>query len=354
MRAKSPCKQLKHMQKILTNEQNKELSEKHYKNVFLIIVLFCLAIVSLLISLGSGAIPLTFKEIFYALFSGEDTIIKTVIVDFRLPRTLVAVGVSVCLTLAGCILQGVMRNNLASPDIIGVTGGASLAGYVILVALPHLYYLLPIATVIGAFGTTLVIYFLAYSKGVSPMRKILSGVAIGAISGAFIDIIRTFYAERVENVQGFLVGGLSNSTWNECKIIAIVALVGVIISFFISNQMNILMLGDESANSLGLKVEQFRFFLIIVSSIMAGVAVAVAGIIGFVGLIVPHIARLCVGSNYKYFFPASIFMSISLLTLCDSLGRVIALPGEIPVGVLMSCLGAPFFLYLLRVTKGRF
>ncbi len=327
------------------------LSKRHYKNVLIIFILFWVAIFSLLISLGAGAIPINIKEIFQAIFSSEESIHKTVILDFRLPRTLVSLCVAVCLTLSGCILQGIMRNNLASPDIIGVTSGASLAGYIILVALPKLYYLLPFATIVGAFGTTLIIYFMAYSRGVSPMRMILSGVAIGAISGAFIDIIRTFYAERVENVQGFLVGGLSNSTWNEFRMIGLVALGGIIVSLFIANQMNILMLGDESANSLGLKVERFRLFLIVISSIMSGVSVAVAGIIGFVGLIVPHIARLTVGGDYKYFFPASILMSISLLTLCDSLGRVIALPGEIPVGVIMSCLGAPFFLYMLRASK---
>lgn len=332
----------------ILKEGKNGVSKRHYQNIVIIFVLFCLAVFSFVISLCAGAIPIGFNDIVSSLFYNDESVYRTVIFDFRLPRTLVSLCVAICLALSGCILQGIMRNSLASPGIIGVTSGASFAGYLILVVFPNLYYLLPIGSIIGAFGTTLLIYVLAYSRGVSPMRMILSGTAVSALFGAFIDVIRTFFSDKVENVQGFLVGGLSHVTWTEFNMIALVTLASVIVSLLIANQMNILMLGDESANSLGLPVERFRLFLIVISSIMSGVAVAVAGIIGFVGLLVPHISRLLVGSDYKYLFPASIFMSAALMTLCDSLGRVIMHPGEMPVGVIMSFIGAPFFLYLLR------
>ena len=199
----------------------------------------------------------------------------------------------------------------------------------------------------------MLIYALAYQKGVTPVKMILSGMAVSALFGPLSDIIKTAFPDSLARVSGFLVGGLNGAVWSDFFSVLPYALVGGVICLLLPQKMNVLMLGDDVARSLGLRVEGFRLFLIVVSSLLAGAAVSAAGLIAFVGLIVPHIARLFVGSDYKYLFPAASLLGFSLVTLCDTLGRVIMSPGEIPVGIILSLIGAPFFLWLLRTGKER-
>lgn len=317
-----------------------------------LIVLFgAMSVLSALICVGVGTVRFTLPEIFRALFTDDGSTARLLIWHLRFPRVLCGGLVGVCLSLSGCILQGVMRNTMASPSTIGVTGGASFVGYLTLVAFPQLSSLLPVGSILGAFVTTMLIYALAYQKGVSPVKMILSGMAVSALFGAFNDMIKTFFADSLGNASGFLVGGLNGSSWSHFRMILPYALVGIALCFLLPSKMNILMLGDETANSLGLRTEAFRFFLIAVSSLLSGAAIAVAGLISFVGLVVPHIARLIVGSDYKYRFPASAFLGFTLVVVCDTIGRVIMPPGEIPVSIILSFIGAPFFLYLLRTRE---
>ncbi|MDO4800315.1 MAG: iron ABC transporter permease, partial [Bacillota bacterium] len=271
-----------------------------------------------------------------------------VVVGLRLPRTIVAALVGMCLSLSGCILQGVMRNHLASPSTIGVTSGASFVGYLTLVVFPQFYWLLPVGTIVGSFLTTMLIYSLIYTRGVKPLMMVLAGLAVSALFGAFNDVIRVFFDESVRNVQGFLVGGLNGTTWVQLRLILPFAVAGIVFCFFIVSKINILLLGDETAHSLGVDVDRFRLQLIIASSLLAGAAVAVAGLINFVGLIVPHIARLLVGADYRYLLPTSALLSVVFLQLCDTIGRLVIMPAEMPVGIILSFIGAPFFLFLLK------
>ncbi len=328
----------------------KILNHKKNKIIF-IIILGILTILSFIICLSIGTIDFTLFEVIKALFVNDESIARLIIYEIRLPRILAAGLVGICLSLAGCILQGVMRNSLASPSTIGVTSGASFIGYLVLVAFPAFSSLLPIGTIVGAFATTMLIYGLAYQKGVSPVKMILAGLAVSAMFGAFNDIIKTFFSDQLGNASSFLVGGLNGVVWSDLKLILPYAIIGILIVFFIPSKMNILMLGDETANTLGLKTERFRLFLIAISSLLAGSAIAVAGLISFVGLIVPHIARLLVGSNYKYLFPTSIFLGAILLIVCDTIGRVILGMGEVPASIILSFIGAPFFLMLIRKSK---
>ncbi|PWL49418.1 MAG: iron ABC transporter permease [Clostridiales bacterium] len=319
-----------------------------------IIALFgLLSVLSIFICTGIGSVKFSVSEVARALFVDDESTARLLIWNLRFPRVLVGGLVGICLSLSGCILQGVMRNTMASPSTIGVTGGASFIGYLTLVAFPAYAYLLPVGSIVGAFVTTMLIYALAYQKGVSPVKMILSGMAVSALFSAFNDIIKTFFAESLGNASGFLVGGLNGVGWSSFRMILPYAAVGIFICAFLPSRMNILMLGDETANALGLRTELFRFFLIAVSSLLAGAAIAVAGLISFVGLVVPHIARLLVGSDYKYLFPASALLGFTLVTVCDTVGRVILPPGEVPVSIILSFIGAPFFLYLLRTREGK-
>lgn len=312
-----------------------------------IAVLVCLCVVSTLVCVCVGSVSYTVPEVLRALVD-RSAKAWLIVWNVRLPRVLCGGMVGVCLSLAGCILQGVMRNHLASPSTIGVTGGASFVGYLTLVAFPQLSYLLPAASILGSFATTMVIYVLAYEKGVSPVKMILSGMAVSAMFGAFNDIIRTFFSDRLSNATSFMVGSLNGRVWADFTMILPYMLAGIAVCFLLPEKMNILMLGDEMANSLGLRTERFRLLLIAVSSLLSGASVAVAGLISFVGLIVPHIARLIVGSDHKYLFPASIFLGYTLVVVCDTVGRVVLPVGNLSVSIVLSFIGAPFFLYLLR------
>ena len=328
-------------------EVNRTIKRTQGYKLTVIFVLAVLCVVSTLVCVSVGSVSYTIPEVFQALVDPEANA-RLIIWNVRFPRILCGGMVGVCLSLAGCILQGVMRNHLASPSTIGVTSGASFVGYLTLVVFPQYYHVLPVASILGSFATTLIIYMLAYEKGVSPVRMILSGMAVSAMFGAFNDIIRTFFSEELGHASSFMVGSLNGRVWGDFQLILPYMLVGIVICFSLPPKMNILMLGDEMANSLGLRTEQFRLFLIAVSSLLAGASVAVAGLISFVGLIVPHIARLIVGSDYKYLFPASIFFGYSFVIVCDTIGRVILPVGDLSVSIVLSFIGAPFFLYLLR------
>ena len=307
-----------------------------------------LFILSFFISIGNGAVKISPLEIVKAVLFQKDSVHYQVIWNVRLPRTIVAALVGICLSLSGAILQGIMRNPLASPNIIGVSSGGGLMALIILILFPKYYYMVPLGAFTGALMATLFIYGLSWKAGVHPTRLILAGVAVSSLLNAGINGLMTFFPDRVAGVIGFMVGGLSATTWIQVGTILPYALAGMTLVQLLPQKLNILMLGDEVATGLGLNVEKTRFAFIILSSLLAGSAVSVVGLLGFVGLIVPHMTRLFIGSDYKYLFPAAFFLGGAIVMLCDTLSRILFAPMEIPVGIIMSALGAPFFLYLLR------
>ncbi|MDR1093563.1 MAG: iron ABC transporter permease [Clostridiales bacterium] len=333
-------------------KSEKAAKSPYIKKTVFLVVLAATCFFSVVLGVAIGAVKFGFGETLQAIFTDNGRA-RLIVWNLRLPRALTAGLVGVCLSLSGCILQGVMRNNLASPSTVGVTGGAGFVAYVTLVVSPHLAYLLPIGSIVGAFVTTMLIYLLAYQKGVSPVKMILSGLAVSALFAAFNDIIKTLFASSIGNAAGFMVGGLNGVGWSSLLLILPYAAAGIVICAFLPAKMNILMLGDETANTLGLRTERFRLVLIAASSLLAGASIAVAGMISFVGLVVPHIARLLVGSDYRFLFPASTLLGFSFVLLCDTVGRVLIPPGEVPVSIILSFIGAPFFLYLLRTRQKR-
>lgn len=311
-------------------------------------VLAGLCMVSLILSVSFGALRIPAGEVVRALMSAGDGVNRQVIWNVRLPRTLVAGLVGICLSLSGAILQGIMRNPLASPGIIGVSSGAGLAAVIILIVLPDYYYLVTPFAFLGAFAATILIYLLAWKNGIDPMRLILSGVAVSALLGAGINALMILFPDRVHGVVSFMVGGLAARTWKHFHILWPYTLIGTAAAMVMSPKLNVLMLGDEIAVSLGVRVERTRTALIALASLLAASAVSIVGILGFVGLIVPHITRLIIGSDHRYLIPASALSGATLLMACDTVARVVMDPVEIPVGIIMAALGAPFFLYLLR------
>ncbi len=313
-----------------------------------LIIIYLILIISLLIGISLGSLKISVIEVIKAIFFETDGMNHSIIYNVRLPRNIIAVFVGINLALSGATLQGVMNNPLASPGIIGVSSGAGFMAFVIMVLFPDYNYLVPIGAFIGAFLTTILIYLLAWKNGVSPVRLILSGVAVSAFLGAGINILMTFYPERITGGISFMIGGLSTRTWPDLYMIMPYTIIVSILCLMLSNQINLLQLGDEVATGLGLSVEKIRLLFIILSSLLAASAVSVAGLLGFVGLIVPHIARLIIGSDYRFLYPATIGLGGAVLVIADVLARMLFDPIELPVGIIMAVLGAPFFLYLLR------
>jgi len=314
-------------------------------------IIYILFAFVLLIGISMGSLKISVVDVIKAIFFETDTLNHNIIYNVRLPRNLAAAFVGINLALAGVTLQGVMNNPLADPGIIGISSGAGLMAFVIMILFPDYTYLVPIGAFIGAVLTTFLIYTLAWKNGVSPIRLILSGVAVSAFLGAGINILMTFYPERVQGGLSFMIGGLSGKTWPDLILIWPYTLLAGVLCLLLSNQINLLQLGDEVATGLGLSVERIRTIFIILSALLAASAVSVAGLLGFVGLIVPHIARLIIGSDYRYLYPATIGLGGAVLVGCDTVARMMFDPIELPVGIIMAVFGAPFFLYLLREKK---
>ena len=188
----------------------------------------------------------------------------------------------------------------------------------------------------------------AWKGGLNPTRFILSGVALSSVLTAVNNILIIRYPNVLEGLSGFMVGGLSARSWPQVRMVTPYFLAGTVLALLCANKLNVIMMGDEIATSLGVDVDRVRMALIAISSLLAASAVSVAGLISFVGLCVPHIMRLYIGSDYRYLMPASALGGALILTLCDTVGRVILRPSEIPVGIIMALLGAPFFLWMLR------
>ena len=268
--------------------------------------------------------------------------------NIRLPRTIVAALVGINLALSGAILQAIMKNPLADPHIIGISSGAGLLGILVMLTMPAYSYLVTPAAFLGAMGAAMLIYILAWKNGIRPIRIILAGVAVSAFLSAFISALMILYSDRVHSALMWMVGGLSARSWPHVAMLWPYTLVGGILALFAARHLNILQLGDEMARGLGLPVERTRLMLTAVAALLAASAVSVVGLLGFVGLIVPHAARLMIGSDYRCLLPASAILGAATLMYSDTFARMAFAPVELPVGIIMAILGAPFFLFLLR------
>ena len=307
-----------------------------------------LLLIASTVSLMIGPVSFSVSEVWSGIFRADDSLARRIVWELRFPRVLIGMIVGMCLAVSGAILQGVMKNPLADPGIIGVTSGAGLAATVIMIIFPAYIMFLPLAAFLGAFATALVVYSLSWKGGTSPVRIILVGVAINAVIGAVMSALMLLYSDRVQSVLPWLAGGIAGVGWVQFEMIIYYAVVALLLSLYAIRHIRILRLGDEVAKLLGHNVEKSRFFLIVLSTLLAGIAVSVAGLIGFVGLVVPHILRIMIGGDYRYLLPASALGGGLLVVLADTVARSAFDPIELPVGILLAFLGGPFFLYMIQ------
>ncbi|MBR1695037.1 MAG: iron ABC transporter permease [Selenomonas sp.] len=325
-----------------------EFSAGRKRRTLMLLALAAFACLGLLISMVKGSVDIPLMEIAEFLTGAGSSPHGQIIYNIRLPRSIVAALVGINLALSGAILQAVRKNPLADPHIIGISSGAGLLGILVMLAFPGFAYLVTPAAFIGAMGAALLIYILAWKNGIRPIRIILAGVAVSAFLSAGISALLIFYSDRVHSALMWMVGGLSARSWPQVEMLWPYTLICAVLALLAARHLNILQLGDELAKGLGLRVGLTRIMLSALAALLAASAVSVVGLLGFVGLIVPHTARLLVGSDYRVLLPATLLLGAGTVTFCDTIARTIVAPVELPVGIIMAVLGAPFFLYLLR------
>ncbi len=318
-----------------------------FKIAFMLILLF-LVIAAFFMGNIVGTMKISVQQVLSAIGGSRKSVEGMVIWNIRLPRMILGGLVGMNLALAGAILQGVMKNPLADPSIIGISSGAGLFGIFILVILPQYQRFVPIAAFFGAMLAAVIIYSLAWKGGIEPTRIILAGVAVSALFSAGISATLVFFSDRVHGALTFMNGSLSARSWPEVYTVLPYSIVGIAVTLLLSEKMNILVLGDDVARGLGLNVEATRLGFTALAALLAASAVSAVGLLGFVGLIVPHSVRLISGNDHKFLFPSSSLMGAALVMFSDTFARTVFSPTEIPVGIIMAILGVPFFLYLLR------
>jgi len=274
-----------------------------------------------------------------------------IILHVRLPRLVLGMLVGACLAVAGAVMQAFFQNPMAAPSIIGVSAGGAL-GATAAIMLGFEFWLWRLSSVtisafVGALAVTVIVYVLSRRGGRTPVGVLLlTGIAVGAMASAGSSyILITFGQGQMDRVVYWMLGNLANAEWAKVQMIWPCALAGCALVYLYGRDLNVLLLGDEAAYYLGLNVEHVKLVLLALSSLLAAAAVAVAGIIGFVGLIVPHITRLVVGPDHRWLLPTAALTGAALLALADVGAR---LSGELPIGIITSILGAPFFLYLIH------
>lgn len=315
---------------------------------FVIIAVGFLAL--FLFAVNTGSLKVSSAELFKGLFVEYNPNVATIF-DLRFPRIFIAMLGGAATAVSGVLLQAVMKNPLADPGIIGISSGASLTAILITAFFPSLFFFTPLFAFLGGMIAFLLVYSLSYKGGLSPLRIILVGVAVNAMFTGLMSAFNSGTGSNYSGVASIVNANITMKTWDDFQTLLIYSVIGLIASLFVTGQCNLLALEDKTARSLGVNVTRSRIVISVIAVLLAGIATAVIGPISFLGLIVPHIARLLVGSNYKVLIPYTVLLGAFTLLFADTLGRTIAAPYEISASVIMSVIGGPFFIILLRRSK---
>ena len=301
-------------------------------------------VAALIVSASAGAVHIAPEAIVPTLMGNGTPEDYRILYHIRLPRIITGALTGVNLALAGCILQGILKNPLADPGIIGVSAGAGLTAMCIMILFPAEVKFVPLGAFVGAMIAVALVFALSWDNGVHPMRMVLAGVAIAAFFGGAMTALMVFYSDRVQGTVNWMAGGFAGRSWSHVEMVLPYTLVGIAGTLLGSRWLNALQLGEETARSLGVNVARARLVLLVLAALLAASAVSAAGMLGFVGLVVPHMVRLLTGSDFDYLLPAAAIWGAVLVAGADAAARM----AFAPVGVFRSFLGAPFFLDLLK------
>ncbi|MEM1185713.1 MAG: iron ABC transporter permease [Planctomycetota bacterium] len=317
-----------------------------------------LTLLGIVVAVSKGAVSIPVGDVVSAVWAGpeggaQDDVNHRIIWSLRLPRATVGAVVGGMLAMSGVLLQGVMRNPLAAPNVVGLTAGAGLAATIILSILPTASAWLPPAAMGGAVLATLVVYLISWEpgSGTSPVRMVLAGVAITTMLGAVSTTLMLTTDRAAQAVIGWMAGSLEGTSWPEVRTLGPWFVGGTALAALLVQGLDALQLGDDGARSVGVHAERVRLGAIAAAAILAGAAVSVSGLIGFVGLIVPHVARMLVGWRHALALPVAALGGAALVVWSDLLARSVFAPQQLPVGIVTSLIGGPYFLFLLYRVK---
>ena len=319
---------------------------------------FLLLLIAFILSLAIGSVFISPKELWNILRGAGDETFVFIIWQIRLPRTILIGLTGAALSGSGAAYQGLFRNPLADPFLIGVASGAGLGAVIAMsIKWPYTFWglmAIPMAAFIAALLTVFIVYFLArVGQTIPTTNLILAGVAFSSFATSLTSFLMLRSTSEVRRALGWLLGGASQAGWTAILAILPYLIIGLGILIIRGHALNLLQFGDDQAQQLGLNVTRIKTILLIAASLATAAAVAFSGIIGFIGLIVPHLIRLWLGPDYRRLLPLSILGGASALLVSDILARIVLAPQEIPVGIITALVGAPFFLWVLRRAKNQ-
>ena len=325
---------------------------------FLLIVLTVGLLLSIIVAVCIGVIDISPGKVLSILFgqiTDPNDTDANIIMSIRLPRVLLAAAIGAALSVAGVAMQGVFRNPMASPSILGISSGAAFGASLAIVlgaSFATGQFAIPAMAFIFCVGTMLLVYFISKSGGHVPVETLLlAGIAVGAFFSAMVSFMQFIAGDKLEGLVFWLMGGFGRADWQQLWIALPLIVIGSFVIMYYARELNAMTIGEDHATSLGVDTQKVILIMIIVTSIVVAAAVSFSGVIGFVGLIVPHIIRIIIGPDHRILVPASILAGASFLVIMDTLARTLMAPTEIPVGIITAMLGAPFFIYLLRRRK---
>src|SRR6056297_115074 len=325
---------------------------------YIILAIILLLFVVGILSLSFGSINLSPIRVLKILFFDQEVrqSLNVIIKQIRLPRVLLSFLVGAGLSIAGVVFQGVIRNPMVDPYIVGISAGAGTGVTIAIVLNLQFSFLffstIPLTAFVGALITVYIVYNLAKTNGKVPVVTfLLAGVAVGFVLNALMSFFMVIGTRDLQKIIYWLLGSLSTASWHDIKLMIPYFLIGNVIIIFFLKDLNLILLGERSAQHLGVDVEKSKKYLIIGASLVTASVVSVSGSIGFIGLIVPHIARLLVGPDHKKLYPTAAILGGIFLIISDDLARIVLSPMEVPVGIITALTGGPYFIYLLRKTK---
>lgn len=301
-------------------------------------------------SINIGSLQVSFGELIRGLFVERIENVAA-IYDLRFPRIVISLFAGAAVAVAGVLFQAVLKNPLADPGIIGISSGASFAAVLVTAFLPALYFFTPLFAFGGGVLAFFLVYSLSWKGGLSPLRIILTGVAVSAMFSGLSDALNSMTGGSSSGVASIVEGNITQKTWEDVQTLLPYVIVGLVLAVLFSKMCNLMTLEDKTARGLGVNVNLMRILISLVAVLLASISTAVAGAVSFLGLIVPHIGRILVGSDHRALVPFSMLAGAFTFLLADTIGRTVAAPYEVSASIIMSVIGGPFFIILLRRSK---
>ena len=337
----------------ISEEFSQDMSRKKKKQaraVLSFVVMAVLLVGLFFAAVNIGSLKVSFSELLRGLFVERIDNVAT-IWDLRFPRIIISMLAGAAIAVSGVLFQAVLKNPLADPGIIGISSGASFVAVLITAFAPTLFFFIPLFAFLGGVLAFFLVYSLSWKGGLSPLRIILVGVAVNAMFTGLSNGLNSMSGGNMSGVASIVNGNITMKTWDDVQTLVPYVIVGLVLALAFCGTCNLLSLEDKTARSLGVNVNTMRIVISLIAVLLASISTAVAGAISFLGLIVPHIGRILVGSDHRALIPFSILFGAFTFLLADTIGRTIAAPYEVSASIIMSVVGGPFFINLQRRSK---